>query len=449
MKVAIIGFGMEGQSLLHYFCGKGHELTVFDLKKKEIPAEFKGKATFRFGPDYLDNLQGFDAIFRSPGVPYLSKQFDPVRQKLTSLTRYFLEKCPCPVIGVTGTKGKGTTTTLICEILKKDKRKRVFVGGNIGQPPIAFLDQLQANDIVVLELSSFQLQDATVSPHIAVVLGISPDHMDHHADMAEYVEAKKNLVKFQKKSDFAVIDIDNEYGEDFAKATAAKVNKISIKKAVNEGGFIKVGRLVVKHGKTGTIVGTKGETGLIGEHNLKNMLAAAVATNLADADVLAITDVIKEFKGLPHRLEFVKEFAGAKFYNDSASTNPQTTIAAVRAFENPIILIVGGADKNTDFTPLGQELAHNLNVRTVVVMGQTKPKIEKAIEEAIIKNGGRNPSLELISAESYQEAFMVARMLAQDGDTVLLSPACASFDMFENYQQRGDIFRSFVMDLES
>ncbi|MBI5413506.1 UDP-N-acetylmuramoyl-L-alanine--D-glutamate ligase [Candidatus Peregrinibacteria bacterium] len=447
MKIAIIGFGTEGRALLHYFCGKGHELTVFDLKRKEIQAEFKGKAKFHFGPDYLDNLQGFDLVFRSPGVPYLTKQFDPVRQKLTGLTRYFLEKCPCEIIGVTGTKGKGTTATLICEILKKDKGRRVFIGGNIGQPPIAFLDQLKKDDLVVLELSSFQLQDATVSPHIAVVLGISPDHMDHHANMAEYVEAKKNLVKFQKKSDFAVIDVDNEYGEDFAAATAAKVNRVLIKKAVNEGGFIRVGRLVVKRGKTGTIVGTKGETGLIGEHNLKNMLAAAVAANLAGADVLAITDVIKEFRGLPHRLEFVKEFAGAKFYNDSASTNPQTTIAAVRAFDGPIILIVGGADKNTDFSPLGHELAHNLNVRTVVVMGQTKPKIEKAVEEAIIKNGGRNPALELITAESYQEAFMVARMLAREGDTVLLSPACASFDMFSNYQERGDIFRDFVMDL--
>lgn len=447
MKIAIAGFGTEGRAALDYFEGQGRELTILDFKKKEIPPEFKNKVRFRFGADYLDNLQEFDLIFRSPGIPYLTKQFEPVRRKLTSLTRYFLEKCPCKIIGVTGTKGKGTTTTLLCEILKKDKRRRVFCGGNIGQPPIAFLDQLKKDDLAVLELSSFQLQDAEISPHIAVVLSISPDHMDHHADMAEYAEAKKNIVKFQKKSDFAVIDFDGEYGENFAKATAAKISKISIRKAVNEGGFLKAGRLVVRHGKIGAIVGTKGETGLVGEHNLKNILAAAVAASLAGADIPAITEAIKEFKGLPHRLEFIREFKDAKFYNDSASTNPQTAIAAARAFSGPIILIVGGADKNTDFSPLGRELARNLNVRTVVIMGQTKPKIEKAVEEAIIANGGRNPALELIAAESYQEAFMVARMLAQGGDTVLLSPACASFDMFENYRQRGDIFRDFVMDL--
>lgn len=449
MKIAIIGFGIEGQALAQYFSAKGYEITVCDFAEKEKKTFGGRKIHYRFGPHYLDDLSGFDLIFRSPGIPYLKREFDFVRSKLTNLTKYFFENCPCAIIGVTGTKGKGTVSLLIYEILKADKQRgEVYLGGNIGQPPLEFLDKLKPDDIVVLELSSFQLQDLDRSPHIAVVLGITPDHMDYHQSMEEYIEAKKNIVRFQTRKDFAVLDFDNEISAGFAKATKAKTLGISIKKTINEGAFMKVGSFIVKRGKTGTIVGQKGQTKLLGEHNIKNILAAATVANLLSEPVENITKVIQEWRGLPHRLEFIGEINGAKFYNDSASTNPDTAIAAIRSFNSPIILIVGGSEKSADFSLLGCEIAKRKNIKKVVLMGQTKQKIERAIESACVKSPRPDSPLEIIGADSYMEAFMVAKMLAADGDTVLLSPACASFDMFKNYAERGDLFRNFVLDVD-
>lgn len=460
MNIAIIGFGVEGKALAQYFSRQKHNITVCDIGEKEKAALKNTKIHFRLGPHYLDSLEKFDLIFRSPGIPYLKKEFDAVRNKLTSLTQYFFEECPCPIVGITGTKGKGTTATLIYEMLKQAKsackNSKVFFGGNIGSPPLNFLDELTPKDIVVLELSSFQLQDLKQSPHIAVVLGVTPDHLDHHADMDEYVDAKKNIVRFQTAEDFAILNADNKISESFSKNTKAKTLLFSTKKEVflgetSLGGFLKAGSLIIKHGKTGIFVGEKGQTGIVGEHNLENILAAAVSANILNVPVEIITKVIKEWKGLPHRLEFVHEIAGVRYYNDSASTNPQTAIAALRAFSSPTILIAGGSDKNADFAPLAEEIARRANVKTVVLMGVTKDKITKAVEKAVAEHnsdGGkrREAPLEIISAESYQEAFMVSRMIAQAGDTVLLSPACASFDMFGNYQERGNIFRDFVMN---
>ena len=475
MKVAIIGFGVEGRALAAYFVARGEYVTVCDVAKKldGVPEN----VTVQTGAGYLKGLKKFDAIFRSPGIPFLKGEFDGVREKLTSLTKYFFEHCPCPIIGVTGTKGKGTTSSLLYEILKtacsnasgiKPKGRsarfaRVFLGGNIGHPPLAFLDELTKKDVVILELSSFQLQDLTVSPHMAVVLGITPDHQDHHRNFEEYAEAKKNIVKFQDAGDIAVFDNDNEIATSFAKATKAKKRFFSIEKPIKEGGFVKVGSLVLKHGATGTIIGEKGHTKLIGAHNLKNILAAAIIAQELDAPVDVIMKVVKEFPGLPHRLELVRDVKGVRYYNDSASTNPDTTIAAVRAFASPLIVILGGSEKNADFTALGKEIAQRINVRSIILMGATREKLEHAIEEACAKEEarraematrtgrpqlGREAPLDLILAESYQEAFMVAKLLAVPGDTVLLSPACASFDMFTDYKERGEIFRHFVTDLE-
>lgn len=463
MKIAVIGFGVEGRALVAYFLARGEEVTVCDIAEK-LEGVPKG-VTLEIGKGYLKGLEKFDAIFRSPGIPYLKGEFDAVRGKLTSLTKYFFEHCPCPIVGVTGTKGKGTTSSLLYEMLKTARTNAaVFLGGNIGHPPLAFLDKLTKKDIVVLELSSFQLQDLNVSPHVSVVLGITPDHQDHHKNFEEYVEAKKNIVKFQKAGDVAVFDNDNEVAAGFAKATKAKKRFFSIEKPVKEGGFVKVGSLILKHGTTGTIIGEKGCTKLIGEHNLKNIFAAAIVAQELDVPVEVITKAVKEFSGLPHRLELVREASGVRYYNDSASTNPDTTIAAVRAFTSPLIVILGGSEKNADFSTLGKEIAQRLNVRAVILMGATREKIERAIEEACAqeekrrgeitaRTGRSQPTraapLDLILAESYQESFMVSKLLAESGDTVLLSPACASFDMFNDYKERGEIFQRFVLDIES
>ncbi len=451
MKIAIIGYGVEGKSLAQYFQKHGHEITICDASENAKAALQKNKISVKLGPHYLEDLKDFDLIFRSPGVPYLRKEFDPVRSKLTSATKYFFEKCPCPIIGVTGTKGKGTTATLLFEMLRraheKSQKTKVFLGGNIGKTPVEFLDEMGRNDLVVLELSSFQLQDLNVSPHTAVVLGITPDHLDHHQSMDEYIEAKRNIVRFQGAGDIAVVDVDNSISAGFAQSTKGIVYGASIEKPPEKGGFLKVGSFLLKEDKTGIMVGKLTETKLHGVHNAKNILAAATAAHALKVPVEIIATTIHEFPGLPHRLEFVKEINGAAYYNDSASTNPQTAIAALQSFSRPTILILGGSDKNVDFAPLGHEIANRANVKSVILMGQTKPKIEHAIEQAAKKSLQRHKQpLELISADSYQEAFMVAKTLAQPGDIVLLSPACASFDMFTNYQERGDIFRDFVLD---
>lgn len=462
MKIAVIGFGVEGRALIQYFGRRGYEITICDINRKARKEKSSSKIHYRFGPHYLSNLQEFDVIFRSPGIPYLKHEFNAVRDRVTSLTRYFFEYCPCPIVGVTGTKGKGTTATLIYEMMNSkhgvaaerraavNSERKVFLGGNIGKPPIKFLDELKKDDLVILELSSFQLQDLNRSPHIAVVLGITPDHFDHHENMEEYIEAKRNIVRFQKNGDITILDIDNPRSAGFARHAKSKVLQVSVEKPVTEGAFLKVGSLIIKRGKTGIIVGEKGQTGLIGDHNLKNILAAATAADQLGVPVEIISKVVRQWRGLPHRLEFVAEKDGVRFYNDSASTNPETAIAALRAFSNPTILIVGGSDKGIDFTPLGEEIAKHHNVKSVILMGETKRKIERAIEQAVAREEKRirrrEIPLELIFAETYHEAFMVAKLISQPGDTVLLSPACASFDMFSNYQERGEIFRNFVTE---
>lgn len=463
MKLAIVGFGVEGRALAAYFLRKGDEVTIFDREeKKDIPGQCKAY----LGPGYLKNLKEFDLVFRSPGIPFLKKEFDPMREKLTSLTKYFFEKCPCPIVGVTGTKGKGTTATLIYEMVREGYEKqgmgrKVFLGGNIGEPPLNFLDELTPKDLVILEVSSFQLQDLDKSPHIAVVLGITPDHLDHHCDIEEYIAAKKNIVSFQKKNDFAVLDFDSPEAAGFKAKTKAHVFFASIEHIVPDGGFLKVSSLVLKKGKTGAIFGEKGEVGLIGPHNLKNLLAAATVAHILTVPIEIITKVARDFKGLPHRLQLIREIEGIRFYDDSASTNPETTIAALRSFHEPTILILGGSSKNLDFEPLGEEIAKRLNIRTVIIMGETKQKLEEVIERACIRQEQktartgarigrplrrREIPLELITAENFQEAFMVARLTAKPGDVVLFSPGCASFDMFKNYKERGEIFTRFITD---
>lgn len=450
MKIAIIGYGVEGRSLAEYFRKRGErDITVCDMKAPGVKKKIPGVA-FRFGPHYLENLKEFDIIFRSPGIPYLSREFTPVRSRLSSLTKYFFEYCPCPIVGVTGTKGKGTTASLLFEMMKRmalPNGGRVFLAGNIGQPPLAFLDDLTPHDVVILELSSFQLQDLTKSPHIAIVLGITPDHLDHHENLEEYIDAKRSIVRFQGPEDQAIYDADNAISASFAKATKARVTWVSTENSVEEGGFLKLGKCFIKEGKTALMVGERGRTKLIGIHNIKNILAAACAAHALGAPIEIISQVIETFPGLPHRLECIREIRGIRYFNDSASTNPETTVAALRALATaPLICIAGGSDKNADFAPLGEEIVRQKNVKSVILMGPTKGKIEQAIRAAAACHPRPDAPLELITAESYHEAFLVAQTLAQPGDTVLLSPACASFDSFKNYQERGDIFRSFVLN---
>lgn len=457
MKIAILGYGIEGKSLIRYFLKKGADITLCDQREISLKDAGLPNVKKQCGEKYLEGLEKFDFVFRSPGIPFLTPAIQRAIQrgaKITSLTKYFFEKCPAKIIGITGTKGKGTTAMLLYDILKAyvgrnvasgNGRPRVFLGGNIGYSAIDFLDELKPNNLVILELSSFQLQDLEQSPGIAVVLPITEDHLDYHKTMEEYIEAKRNIIRYQKPKDTTIINVDETTGaKNFALSFLSNLKtkhivKVSVKKPFME--------IYAPH--------------LLGEHNKGNVLAAAAAAKAVGVPDDIILDVAKGFLSLPHRLEFITEIQGVEFYNDSASTNPDTTIAALLSFTKPIILIVGGSEKFVSYERLGEKIVRQHNVKTVVLMGQTAKRIEEAIDHASeivnreireLQTKGktlrlRTVPLEVIKSENYQEAFMAAKILAKSGDIVLLSPASASFDMFENYEERGNIFKAFVKNL--
>ena len=351
-KVAVVGAGVEGISTIRYLLKAGVNPVLLD--KSETPSlsnAFEEKIkdlvgdTF-FGADYLNSVGDFDLIFRSPGVrPDLPKLREAEKKgsQITSQTRLFFDLCSAPIVGVTGTKGKGTTATLIYNILNTAGKKS-FIGGNIGRPPLDFIDQVTSDSIVVLELSSFQLIDLNKSPHISVVLMVTQEHLDWHKDKDEYVKAKTSIIKYQTNNDFVVINADYPDSRQIGESSKAKKTYFSTKKPVEKGSYFDNDSVIsVTNGWTSLV--KKSDIQILGEHNLQNVTAAVATAGLLEISFDVITKSIKSFKGLPHRLEFVEEVRGVKFYNDSASTIPETAIAAIASFENPKVLILGGASK--------------------------------------------------------------------------------------------------------
>lgn len=452
-KIGILGLGEENLALILYLKNKGEKLTICDQKEdREALRPYLDKIKdvkyeLRLGKSYLDNLTDFDIIFRTPGLPYLTPEIQKAKEAgviVSSEMKLFFDFCPCPIVGVTGTKGKGTTASLIGEILKSKFRiqnpeSKIYLAGNIGTAPISFLDQLKSNDIVVLELSSFQLQDMEKSPHVAVVLDIKVDHLDYHQNRTEYVESKINIVKHQKQNDFVVINADYLTSFEFGAQTPAQAYWFSRRKSVDEGCFIQNDEIILRMDSNDFPICKTDEVILKGAHNLENINAAIVASKLMGADLESIKNTVKSFKGLEHRLEFVRNLNGINFYNDSFSTTPDTTMAAINSFKAPIILLVGGSEKNADFTELGKAI-QNSTVKTIISIGQTASKIISAI--------GQNHSIEIINdTKPMAEAVKLAFKMSQKNDVVILSPASASFDCYQNYKERGDIFKKAVLNL--
>ncbi len=448
-KIAVIGAGVEGVSSVKYLIKKKADVTLFDEKSedafdanalneaKNLPVELV------FGGDYLSSFAKFDFVLRSPGVRPDIPVLVEARRKgsvVTSQTKLFFDICPAPIIGVTGTKGKGTTATLIYEVLK-EAGKKVFLGGNIGKPPLDFLDKVTKDSLVVLELSSFQLIDCEKSPHMAVVLMITSEHQDWHTSDKEYVVAKKSIVRYQTKQDFVVINNDFTTAKKLGEASKAKKYYFSTKNTVERGAYIDK-NFVVSVTNGWTTVANTGDIQIPGEHNLQNICATTAAGGILEISPQVISKVVSSFKGLPHRLEFVIEIGGVKFYDDSASTNPETAIAAIHSFKNPKILILGGSSKNSDFTKLSEEIAKN-NVRAVILIGEEAKWLKAAIEKAGKFHG------EIIKGlDKMEEITSRAKEISKTGDVVILSPACASFGMFGNYQERGDQFKEAVKSLK-
>jgi len=438
-KIAILGFGREGQSLLKFLLKddiyKKSEITICDCNPNVLASNKKSaNIFFQTGENYLKNLERFNIIFRSPGVSYDFPEIQKALKsgiEISSVTKLFFEKAKkikCKIIGVAGTKGKGTTATLIYQMLKASG-KNVFLAGNIGKPAIELLPQLSKlnspqNTIIVLEISSFQLIDLNTSPEIATILDVFPDHLDIHKNLKEYVEAEAGIAKWQKNKDKIFFFSDNQY----SKLIAQKSKGQKIPVSVENFDLFRQKDLKIR-----------------GKHNFKNAVMAASLCLSLDCPKEKIIKTAKSFRGNEHRLEFVRNIKGIQFYNDSASTIAQATVAAITAFEEPKILIAGGQDKNLDYTPLSKELK-NSNTELIILFGKNKHKIKKALSNIkikliLVKNLQRAVDL------AYQSAKQIQLKQKNSSVFIIFSPASTSFDMFSNYAERGKIFKKIVKGL--
>lgn len=426
-NVAILGLGLEGKDALSYLINNGAKVSVFDQKEEDeldLGKTSKSEINFFCGKNYdLSKLSNYDITVRSPGVyRYLDEivRAENNGGEITSPTKIFFDFCPSKIIGVTGTKGKGTTASLIYEILKASG-KNVFLAGNIGVPYLEILPKLSEKSIVILELSSFQLIDVKKSPNIAVVLNITVDHLDWHRDKKEYVEAKKNIVKYQNKDDFAVINKDYVTPKKFVKETSAKVVFFS-KETLSD----------------------KFKNGLLlrGEHNLENIAASVSVAKIFRINDTEITKVLSKFKGLEHRLELVGSVGEVTFYNDSFATGPDPTIAAIKSFGEPTTLILGGYDKGLDYGRLAKIIAKRKNTKAVILIGDLSEKIKNELEEASFLG-----KIIELAKSPMREIVKKAYDVTPEKGIILLSPAAASFDMFKDYKARGNQFKEAVKNL--
>ena len=448
-KVAIIGLGVSNIPLLDYLYQNNAKVTVFDDKEiDQIPKDVLNKLTkysfnFSFGKNSLSKLVGFDLIFRSPSClptnPALSAEADR-GAIVTSEIEMLMKMCPCKIIGVTGSDGKTTTTSLISCILK-NAGYNCHLGGNIGVPLFTKLNEIKPEDIVVLELSSFQLMGMDISPEISVITNITPNHLNIHKDYQEYIDAKKSIFKFQNSDGILVTNFDNEVTNKISKEANGKVIFFSSKQKLDDGYIVDDDVIKECDDKLRKHILNVKDVKLKGVHNYENICAAIAATRtLVDIDVAV--EAIKKFESVEHRIEFVREVFGVKWYNDSSSSSPTRTISGLNAFDEDIVLIAGGYDKNHDFTPLAKTIVEK--VKTLVLLGQTSGKIFDVVKEELEK---QNKSLDIYMCNNLTDTVTTAKKHAKPGQVVLLSPASASFDMFKNFAERGEKFKELVNKL--
>ena len=443
-KVAVIGIGVSNKPLIEKLLEAGVSVLACDKRERDQfggwieEMERKGLQAV-LGPDYLEHLEGVDVIFRTPGMrPDLPRLADAVARgaKLTSEMEAFVSICPCRILAVTGSDGKTTTTTIVAGLLKA-AGYRTFVGGNIGHPLLCDVDEIRPDDVVVLELSSFQLMTMKQSPGVAVITNLSPNHLDVHRDMEEYVWAKKNIFTHQDACDKVILNADNGLTAALAEEARGEVTMFSRRKTLSEGVWLKDG--VICH--NGRPVLAAEDILIPGVHNLENYMAA-----IAAVDGMVPDEVIREFArtfgGVAHRIELVRELDGVRYYNDSIASSPSRTIAGLRSFGQKVILIAGGYDKNIPYDVLGPEITRA--VKDLILVGATAPKIKAAVLETPDYEEGR-PSITECGA--LRQAVETARGLAASGDIVILSPASASFDQFKNFEERGNAFKQFVAEL--
>lgn len=448
-RVCVLGIGRSNTPLIKPFIEKGAAVCICDRRTRDqlgsVADEIESAgATLQLGETYLDRLE-FDIIFRTPGIRYTLPQLDAARARgvaVTSELETFFDVCPCKIIGVTGSDGKTTTTTLIAEMLGREGY-RVHLGGNIGRPLLPEIESIRPEDVAVVELSSFQLISMRSSPETAVVTNVSPNHLDVHKDMAEYIGAKKNILLHQNAFGRTVLNLDNALTASMVDDVRGALYLFSSKQPVEYGCFTDADGVVRMRDGAEHEIMRADEIFIPGTHNLENYMAAICAVwGLVPPEI--IREVARSFTGVEHRIEFIRELDGVKYYNDSIATTPTRTIAGLNSFDHKVILIAGGYDKHIPFDVLGPKAVEK--VKCLILMGVTADKIEQAVTSA---PGYSAQEMPIVRVGSLEEAVQTARTRARRGDIVTLSPACASFDMFPNFETRGNIFKKLVTELKA
>ncbi|MBR5227647.1 MAG: UDP-N-acetylmuramoyl-L-alanine--D-glutamate ligase [Clostridia bacterium] len=456
-KVGVIGIGISNIPAIKYLHNLGARITALDRNEtlSDEAKELKESGVqFILGDKYLDSLCDFDYILRSPGVKPFTPQIEEAIKKgakLTSEIELLIELAPCKIIGITGSDGKTTTTTLTAKFLEQAGFK-VWLGGNIGTPLFNKLDEMQPEDVIVLELSSFQLMTLTKSPNISIVTNISPNHLDYHRSYDEYIEAKENIFLYQQEGKVIFNKDDNmtnKFLNDItSKDVSCDTSFFSLLPSDQKGVFYDNGAIYYNSGLDKTLIEHKDNIRLVGMHNIANICAAAsaVISFAGSQSIDAIKNVITTFDGVKHRMQYIKTVNGVTWYNDSIGTSPSRTMAGLKSFEEKIILIAGGYDKNIPYDVLGKPILDN--VKELVLLGKTAPKIEEAVRNAEKElNIPSNELLNITTLNSLEECVNYCHQIAKHGDIVVMSPASASFDMYKNFEQRGDHFISLVNGL--
>ena len=446
-KIGVLGIGVSNRPLIKRLLKEGCSLTAYDKSDRSALGEIADEieesgGRLVLGPSYLDKFDD-DVIFKTPGIRPDVPALEEARKRgavVTSEMEAFFEVCPCKIIAVTGSDGKTTTTTIISELLKASGYT-VHLGGNIGRPLLCDADSIGKDDVAVLELSSFQLMTMKKCPDIAVVTNVAPNHLDVHKDMDEYIRAKANIFLNQPESGRIVLNYDNDITRKFAESAKGKIVFFSRQNSIGEGVFLKDGNIAIcVDGVKETVINTE-DILIPGVHNIENYMAAFGAVyDMVSPETMC--NVAKSFGGVEHRIELVRRLRGVSYYNDSIASSPTRTIAGLHSFKQKVILIAGGKDKGVPFDELGHEIIKH--VKTLVLTGYTADKIKDAVT-GCVEYKGAPP---IIVEDDFKAAVLAAAGSANEGDVVILSPACTSFDKFKNFAERGRIFKEIVNQLK-
>lgn len=443
-RTAVVGIGVSNRPLIDLLVKLNAKVTAFDKKSESelgtVVEDLKGKGvSLVLGKDYLKSLKGYEVIFKTPSMRMDSPELLDAKLEgayITSEMEEFIKYCPGKIYGITGSDGKTTTTTLIYKMLSEQGYK-TWIGGNIGTPLFSRIEEISKEDRIVLELSSFQLMTIHENMEVVLITNLSPNHLDMHKGMEEYINAKKNIYLNQTSDNLLVLNNDNSITKSMIHEAKGRVLLFSINDKIDKGAYYYNDKLYIM----GKEVCSRNEIKLMGMHNIENLLAAFCCV-YEDVSVESMKKVATTFAGVEHRMEFIRELNGVKYYNDSIASSPTRTLAGLKAFGTPVILIAGGYDKKISFDILAEE--GYPYIKTLILLGVTKNKIKEAFEKVLKKN---NVELSIVMVDSFEEAIKVSRDAAKEGDIVTLSPACASFDMFPNFEVRGKKFKEIINEL--